>query len=192
MRRDGLRVVPWTGRSRARVRVSQLLPRGPTRFYVVAPTWWLLVDWVPREGLWAWKYGRGAFDPDRPLFIIERPEKYVLKKRQPIPESSAILPSLSTKTKTWEKFPTLVEFIAATAYADGTPRSPGYVTIRNRAITWEVTLYDPDSGSRLACSGPSLDDSLALAEKLLGAETAPWTRDNYLAALLEKKPKKKK
>lgn len=100
----------------------------------------------------------------------------------PLPSTSTLLP----------KCPALREFISATVYDDGTPRTPGYVTFRNRVTTYEVTVYDPDSASRLCARGPDLDHTLNLLEKLLGAEEAPWEPDRYLQEQQQSKLKRKR
>jgi hypothetical protein len=86
----------------------------------------------------------------------------------------------------------LREFISATEYEDKTPRTPGYYTLRNRGAAYELTVYDPDSGTRLPCRGQTLDEVFALVEKLLGAVEAPWECDSYLTEQLARKGKRKK
>jgi hypothetical protein len=90
------------------------------------------------------------------------------------------------------KLPAIREFMTATAYDDGTPRTPGYFTVRNRVIAFELTLYDPDSGSRLVVRSPAIDTMWQMAEQLLGTEEAPWEPDGYLMDQLSKRGKKKK
>ena len=115
-----------------------------------------------------------------------------MKRRQAARPGDTVLPALPSTSTHLPKLPALREFLSATKYDDDTPRTPGYVTVRNRVTTYEVTVYDPDSASRLSCRGPTLDAALALVEQLLGVEEAPWEPDNYLASQQTKsKPKKR-
>jgi len=111
-----------------------------------------------------------------------------IKKRAPAGDSPSI-PALSTDNTVMKKLPLLTEFISATAYEDGSPRTPGYFTVRNRTIEYEITLYDPDSGQRVSIRARELDKMYFGAEVLLGAAEAPWEPDKYL---MERMPKKKK
>lgn len=90
------------------------------------------------------------------------------------------------------KLPAIREFMSATQYDDGSPREPGYMTIRTWGTQWQVTVYDPDSGARMPVRAPELDKALLLVEQLLGVEEAPWEIDRYLSEQLAKKSKKKR
>lgn len=116
----------------------------------------------------------------------------MVKKRQPVEVGQAVIPAIPSASTLWPKLPAIREFVHATAYEDGSPRTPGYITIRNRATTMEVTCYDVDSGTRLSARGQTLDQALSLMEQLLGVEEAPWERDNYLADQLAKRAKKRR
>lgn len=87
--------------------------------------------------------------------------------------------------------PLLIEFISSTVYEDGSPREPGYATIRVRGTEWEVTLYDPDAGARLPVRGGTVDDALIAVEVAIGSEEVQWEQDRYLMEQLAKRPKKK-
>lgn len=99
----------------------------------------------------------------------------------PLPMTSAILMKLTL----------IREFLTEVNYEDGSKRQPGYMTLRNRGTQFELTLYDPDAGMRLPCRGLLIDDAFALAEKLLGTESAPWEKDDYLTSRLTTKKKRK-
>jgi len=114
-----------------------------------------------------------------------------MKRRQAAVVGTTIVPPLPATSTLWPKLPALRAFLTETAYDDNTPRTPGYVTVRNRVTTFEVTVYDPDSGTRLAARGPDLDTALSLVEKLLTTDEAPWEPDNWLQSQLGKKSKKK-
>lgn len=114
-----------------------------------------------------------------------------MKRRQAARPGDTVVPPLSSTSTLWPKLPAIREFITATEYEDKTPRTPGYITVRNRVTTFEVTMYDPDSGSRLSARAPTLDAALALVEQLLGVEDAPWEPDTYLQKLIAQNGKKK-
>lgn len=100
---------------------------------------------------------------------------------------------LSSESKLFGKMPRLTEYLTRVTYDDGEIRTPSYFTLRNRGASFEVTLYDPDSGGRLPVNGVTLDEVFFALEKLLGAEDAPWQPDRYLLSELQKKaPKSKK
>lgn len=99
-------------------------------------------------------------------------------------------PRLTHETKYFAKVPLVIEFIIATSYDDGSSRTPGYLTLRNRGHVLELTAYDPDSGLRLAVCGPDIDHCYMALNTLLGAENAPWVCDDYLTSQLAKKKKK--
>lgn len=113
-----------------------------------------------------------------------------MKRRTPAEAGLPPVP-LSDESYTLHDFPLIREFLSATAYDDQTPRSPGYLTLRNRGGSYEITLYDVDAGMRVAARACLLDDVLAAAELLLGADQAPWEQDRYLTEQLTKNRKKK-
>lgn len=115
-----------------------------------------------------------------------------MKRRQPVVNVGACAPALPATSVLLAKLPAIREFLSATGYDDGSPRVPGYLTLRNRGHSYEITLYDPDAGLRLPARGPDLDKTLLLAEQLLGVQEAPWEVDNYLTEQLAKKSKKRR
>lgn len=100
---------------------------------------------------------------------------------------------LSRESKLFARLPRLAEYLTRVSYDDGSPRVPSYYTLRNRGASFEVTVYDPDSGGRLPVNGATLDEAFLALEKLLGAEEAPWQPDKYLMSELARKaPRAKK
>lgn len=84
----------------------------------------------------------------------------------------------------------LVAHCAATKYDDGTPRQPGWWTVRTRGSAWELEIKDPETCCRLVIVQQTLDDALALAQTLLETEDAPWEADQWLTAAKAKQRKK--
>jgi len=151
-----------------------------------------VVHWRPYQGWWLVSSGRSGDDWYSPTFISPRPEVMTVKRRQPTDAVPIIAPALPSASVHWPKLVNIREFLTATKYDDGSARCPGYVTVRNRVTSFEVTLYDPDSASRLPARGPTLDQALSLAEQLLAADEAPWEHDAYLAEQLSRRTKKRK
>lgn len=114
-----------------------------------------------------------------------------MKRRTPVGPGGFVLPAAPSVSTLLAKLPAVREFCSATEYDDHSAREPGYMTLRTVGTQWQVTLYDPDSGTRLPVRAPDLDKALLLAEQLLGVEDAPWEPDRYLTEMLAKKNKKK-
>jgi len=83
----------------------------------------------------------------------------------------------------------LVEHCAARQYDDGTPREPGWLTIKTTGAAWVVQVKDPDSACSFTAVAATLDKALETAAMLLGSDDAPWEPDRWL---LESQKKKKK
>lgn len=188
----GYKVLAWR-RNWPGKRVCQWLPRrGEVHFRIVGKTQWLIVQWLPREGYWVTAAGLvGTPDAER-FYFSPRYQSEAMKRRQAVRPGDTVLPALSSASTHMPKLPALREFISATKYDDGTPRTPGYFTIRNRVTTYEVTLYDPDACARVSTRAATLDGALSLMEQLIGCEEAPWEHDRYLAEqAVRTKPRKK-
>lgn len=173
-------------------RAGRLLPaRGERWFWVGWNATRFLLRWEKWQGIRVVSVHRHR-TPDEPITFY-RPEEFTtvpIKRRTPLAEPVP-LPALPATSKVLAKCPLLCEFLSATAYEDGSARQPGYVTLRNRVIEWELTLYDPDAGARVALRARTLDDVFATAEVLLSSAEAPWEPDRYLMEQLARKPKKK-
>lgn len=188
----GTTLLKWVGVANVRRRVRRWLPRREKWFRIEWGPVWSLLHWRPFKGLWVVSVGSKGVPNDTRAIITPRPKESRMKKRQPM--SSANLPpvALPATSVILGKLPALREFLTATAYDDGDMRTPGYMTIRNRVTSFEVTLYDPDAGARMPVRGDTLDAVLVLVEQLLGVAEAPWEHDQYLTDQLTKKKRKKK
>lgn len=190
-RHAGIRVLTWAPWAVKRLG-GQTTPRfGEKRYFVDRGKLWFLLHWVANVGYRVTAWGKAGWPPESVTDLHPHQSRSdMLKRRQPPQEGTPSIP-LDGTSVILDDCPLLRQFLTHTAYDDMSPRQPGYVTIRTRGLTFEITLYDYDSGQRCACQGPSLDDMFAAAELVLGAEQAPWTPDSYLMSLLAKKPKKK-
>jgi hypothetical protein len=113
-----------------------------------------------------------------------------LKRRDVGAGTSYIAPALTADSKLLGKLPALMEFLTATAYEDGTARTPGYMWVSNRTAAFEVTLFDPDGCSKLPCLGKTLDDAFALLESHLRGDNPPWQQDGFLVKKAQEKKRK--
>lgn len=132
-------------------------------------------------GVTIWAIGKeGKFVPFWPLA-----EWYgdleMIKKRKAQSEGAHATHLAPMESDILSKCHSLVQHCAATQFDDGTPRKPGWFTIRTRGSAWEIEIKDPETCSRLVVIQQSLDDALALATVLLDSEDAPWESDPWLS-----------
>lgn len=187
----GDRVVHWRPRWHGR-RVGQWCPRRrKVTLQVVAVLRWYRYTWTPYVGYECVATGNKGQPVHAPSITYLTHKEQTVKRRNAPAGSGVIQPALPAASIMLGKLPAIREFLTATEYEDKAPRTPGYITLRNRQVTFEVTLYDPDSGSRLSARAAKLDDVLALVEQLLGVEEAPWEVDPYLTEQLARRGKKK-
>ena len=84
----------------------------------------------------------------------------------------------------------LVKHCAVTQYDDGTPRKPGWITVKTLGSAWQVEAKDPDSCLSLRVLENSLDEALQLLSMLLESDEAPWELDTWLQQQAMKTRKK--
>lgn len=94
------------------------------------------------------------------------------------------------ESNVFAKLHSLVAHCAVSRYDDGSPRKPGWFTIKSMGSSWCVQVKDPDSCQSLQAIGATLDDALVLAALLLEAESGPWEPDPYLRQQAAKNPKR--
>lgn len=188
----GYRIATWRPGWHGR-RVSQWCPRHrQTNLHVEAVLRWYLYRWSPRVGWECVASGIKGQPVTTPTTLYLTHRELAMKRRNAPASTGVIQPALPAASVMLGKLPAIREFLTATEYEDKSPRTPGYITIRNRQVTFEATLYDPDSGSRLSARAAKLDDVLALLEQLLGVEEAPWEIDSYLTEMLNRRTKRSK
>lgn len=192
MRRvDGIRYLTWYPSSAIALR-SQYLPKHrDVKLRIVRGEVVYHLTWRPREGYAVHGWGLvGTPVALHSRLTTPHDEDPRMKRRTPPAAGLPALP-LDDTSKVLLKFPLVREFLSATAYEDQTPRQPGYMTIRNRVGSYEITVYDPDAGLRCAARAMTLDDVLAATELLLGAKEAPWEVDRFLMEQVTKNKKKR-
>lgn len=169
----------------------QWLPRREKTFYFRRGRHLLTLHWKPFNGIWLLAE-RSGDEHSEPHTTNPRPEKEMgIKKRPSQAQSATVTPPAKATSVLLAKLPALREWLTATAYEDGSARTPGKLSVETYGQTWSVLLRDPDAAARMNVRGEELDKVLMLVEQLLGVEEAPWERDNWLAEQLVKKGKKK-
>lgn len=88
------------------------------------------------------------------------------------------------------KLPNVMSHLCVCRFDDGTPRRPGRLFIETSGAFFRVILKEPESDLEMVLSGPTIDDTFALADLMLGSDTAPWTPDTF--ALERRQGRRKK
>lgn len=83
----------------------------------------------------------------------------------------------------------LIEHCALRQYDDGSPREPGYVTLRTTGAAWMLSVKDPDTATSFTSVAATVDKCLETANLLLACDEAPWEPDLWLLKS-KKKPVK--
>jgi len=103
-----------------------------------------------------------------------------VKKRQPPQNSSGQRHLAPLETNVLSQCHALVKHCAVTQYDDGTPRKPGWITVKTLGSAWQLEAKDPDSCCSLRVIESNLDEALLLLNMLLESEEAPWELDTWL------------
>lgn len=144
----------------------------------------------PRLGVTLWGFNRlGVFVPWWKN-LSWYGDLLVIKRRKQAADGQPVTHLAPMETNLLANHLALVTHCAATQFDDGTPRKPGWFTVRTRGSAWEVEIKDPETCSRLVVIQQTIDDVLALAVVLLDAEDAPWERDPWLQQQAAKSKKK--
>lgn len=188
MREMSFRVVyrwAWTGK-----RPRQWLPREKGQWWVgwMARKW--LLQWRPRKGIcclvcspWGQQVtglGGGRLEWEWPDMAIKRRKADEGTSPNLVEMSSAYL----------EKLLPLIEHCAARQYDDGSPREPGWITIKTQGSAWVVQVKDPDTACSFTSVAATIDNALETAAIMLASDEAPWERDAFLEAANARKKKK--
>lgn len=176
-------------RSRWR-RKSHFAPHGPASIRLWAPWGYLDAYYRPGYGwrphsLWRRAIGLGIVFP--PVEMTKPMKRRQATEAPASKDGPSHLAPIESDVLT--KCHNIVAHCCVTRYDDGEARVPGWVTIKTQGSAWVVQCKDPDSCCSLQAIGQTLDDALALADLLLGAESAPWEVDRFLQA--QKRERKK-
>jgi len=96
------------------------------------------------------------------------------------PSDGAASHLAAIESNVFAKLGSLVGHCCVTRYEDGTPRRPGWFTVKTMGAAWCVQVKDPDAAASFQATAQTLDDALALADLLLGSDEAPWEPDAFL------------
>ena len=174
--------IRWTRRKYTCRRPGRWLSsHGSTLIHVFRLDVYFHLWYTPAAGVYCASVSKwgSVFCP--PLYRYARPEMNV-KKINLKPEGSKDGPShiAPVESTVFARFHSLVAHCSVTRYDDGEARQPGWFTVKTQGAAWIVQIKDPNACAQLQCIGETLDDALALAELLLGADSAPWEIDPWM------------
>lgn len=166
---------------RPRKRVCRFIGRKATAFCVSRPCFTVGIWYQPFRGYYPLALFPGRGGRGEPLSSWSQP-RFTVKKRSPSATASKDGPChlAPVESVVFSKLMNLVAHCAETRYDDGDPRRPGWFTVKTMGAAWCVQVKDPDSCCQMTTTAATLDDALALADVLLGADEAPWEPDPFL------------
>lgn len=168
-------------RRRCRRRISQWTPRKSAFYDLVLKDIVVRVKFVPFQGYYMWSvYPLGGGQND--LLAFFPPPEFSVKRIELQNKATGNGPThlAAVESNVFGTLHNLVAHCCITRYEDGSARQPGWFTIKTRGAAWIVQVKDPDSCCSLQATANTLDDAVALADLLLGTETAPWEADAFL------------
>lgn len=151
-------------------------------------TWWV----VSRRGFGCtlWRYDFDGVQIAMWPQLSWYGDLLMVRKRKAATDVPQAMHLAPVETNVMARCMALVEHCAATQYDDGSPRKPGWFTVKTMGSAWVVEIKDPDTACRLVVVQAALDDALALAQCLLETEDAPWEADPWLAKSNAEKKRK--
>lgn len=164
--------------------------RTPFRLVLSCLAFSLKVEYQPACGFFPLAAFRGRGALGRPY--REWPQGgLLLKRKAPNAAAAGDVPVhlAAVESNVFSSLPNLVSHCAVTRYDDGSARRPGWFTVKTMGASWVVQVKDPDGCCAMNLTAASLDDALALADVMLGADDAPWEADPFLKNLASGKKK---
>jgi len=155
--------------------------RGVTHYHCLCRGLWFRLTQRTRWGIaLTGRFSRGAtpLSGHAPTTSLEYPSM-AIKKRENRTKDLKHLAAMETVILSDRL--ALVEHCALMQYEDGTPRLPGWVTVKTQGAAWIVQVKDPDSCSSFSAVAPTLDGAIDTACLLLACDDAPWEADKWLA-----------
>jgi hypothetical protein len=104
---------------------------------------------------------------------------------------SGVIHLAAVETVLFSQHLALVEHCALRQYDDGSPREPGWITVKTTGAAWVVQVKDPDSRKSFTAVADTLDKALDTASLLLACDDAPWEHDAWLEKAYVEKSRKK-
>lgn len=139
------------------------------------------VQYKPFLGYWWSRTYRSDSTRAVPLSVRDQPEVHVKRKDVRMtasPDGPSHLAAVESQV--FSMLHNVVSHCSITRYDDGLPRKTGWVTIKTMGAAWVVQVKDPDGCCSMSLTAQTLDDALALADVMLGADDAPWEPDPFL------------
>jgi len=119
--------------------------------------------------------------------VTEFPSMAIKKRESKAKDIKHLAP---VESQVFEGLLSLVEHMCMMQYEDGSPRVPGWITVKSQGAAWAVQIKDPDSCSSFTAVGATLDAALETAALLLSCDDAPWEADKWLAESQRRSMKK--
>lgn len=162
---------------------------GKVWLVVVNGKWWNLTG---RKGIGMWCTALSVVGGEE--VVLDKPEvsrRKAMKKKKLDASSDVGVPHLAAlESVVLGKLHPIVAHCAVCQYDDGSPRKPGWVTVKTLGSAWVLEAKDPDSCAKLTVVQSTLDDALALLSVLLESDEAPWERDTWMVQQAAKTKKK--
>lgn len=183
-------VITFTRRRRRWRRPRRWYPRRLAVYLLSGVDYSLAVVYKPFRGCWWTRLYRGIDLRAEPISRREEPEFHVKRKDVQSPSNPDGPSHLAAmESDVFSKLANIVSHCAVTRYDDGAVRRTGWVTIKTMGAAWVVQVKDPDGCCSMSLTAQTLDDALALADVMLGADDAPWEPDPFLKATEARKKK---
>lgn len=183
--------VVYTVRRRKRWRrPRRWLPRRAAHYLVIGLAKTIGVGYQPHRGLYPISLFTNRTGWGEPAIRYPKPD-WTMKRRNASTQAAKDGPHhlAPVESDVFGKLPNIVAQCCVTKYDDGEPRKPGWITVKTLGAAWCVQVKDPDSGCSMTVTAATLDDALALADVLLGADEAPWEPDPFLRSQEARKKK---
>lgn len=168
----------------------QWLPKRPSFFFVRVKLARFLLTWKPFAGMAVtarWDKYRDVRDTPPASCEMEFPAMAIRRRETKAKDIKHLAP---VESRIMDGLLSLVEHMCLLQYEDGTPRLPGWITLKSQGAAWCCQIKDPDSCSSFAAVGSTLDQALETAALLLSCDDAPWEADKWLLEAQRRAAKK--
>lgn len=167
--------------------------------------------WLPEEKGWWWVWCRGAkyllsWWPGKGICLVGRirvvtkvvsPVWSDLKRRWPRmairkrkSDVNGVTNLVEMSSKFFSDLLPLIEHCSARQYDDGSPRAPGWFTVKTQGSAWVCQVKDPDTCCSFTSVAATIDQALETAALMLASDEAPWERDTFLEGMKAREKKK--
>lgn len=162
-------------------RPHQWLPKRTKHFLVAKNLGRILLTAIPFKGIAAtagYVVVPGCDTLPPATWCMEFPSMAIKKRESRAKDIKHLAP---VESNIFSGLLSLVEHMCLMQYEDGSPRVPGWLTVKSQGAAWAVQVKDPDSCSSFTAVGATLDNAIETAALLLSCDDAPWEADKWLA-----------